>query len=597
MNDPSLEKETPSVSRGQWVFLGLVALVLAMRIAVLVGSQQWLNWDECIIGLTAQDVLRGHFHLYFLSQSYGGGAGLETLAIALFYLVFGVTAMAVKSYALLVSMATLVVLGLFVRRVWGWSAANWAVALWATAPSLAVFSLQVRAGYIEIQLFSVLVLYFFFLAAFQERSRLRHFFGLGLAAGLAYYSFGLSLPLLVAVGLVILALDKFCWLRPRWWLALAGLLIALAPMIYHDLTHGFAHVKWALSQGEGPPLDLARLGRFVSFELPGFFQHHIDDWFETVPWFAWILGGLTVVLTLTWVVGARRDLAVTARQLVRRWSTPMPWPAGLETCMIVFLAIYTVLYLRGTPMAPRYFLGLYPVLAIGMAVGVSALVRRSPAWPGRIAQGAASLLVAGGLLVNVHLMNLPGARAVLGSPTLREASIQVVPGGILPVRDWLLAHGIHHVFAHPVIKWKLIFYSNEKILGLSAFNTYTDDGKMVRYMQAFDEGMMKGAPCAFVFHRDFAFQGPDGGWVAVQGRLRVPGPTQRAAMAVLRKNLRPEDERAPPILVPYRTFFFRSLEAARIRWKIQNVGDYQIIHGFEGGSPIHALRSLLYWER
>ena len=214
-------------------------------------------------------------------------------------------------------MATAVVIGRFVGRVWGWTAAAWACALWATAPGLAVFSLQVRAGYIEIQFVAAALLLLLHLAAFGP-GRWLHFIAAGFMAGLAYYCFALSLPLILAVAVVAFAWDKLFWIRPRWLAAFGGFIVGLGPMIAYDLSpgHRFAHLRWALTTHEPGRIDLpGRFGRMVAFELPSFFQAQIDDYFGAVPWYAWILGSLTAALSVLWLWQARNDITRTAGHL------------------------------------------------------------------------------------------------------------------------------------------------------------------------------------------------------------------------------------------------------------------------------------------
>jgi len=581
-----VEERKPS-STSTRLFYGVIIAGLAVRCGVFLGSQRWLNWDECILALAAKDVLHGQFILYFPTQAYGGGASIETLACALLFAVFGVSATAVKVYALLCHAATLALLGHFVRRVWGTTAACWAVALWATAPALAVFSLQVRAGYIEIQLFAVLVLLAFHRAVHQAEARLWHFAALGLAAGLAYYFFGLVLPLLLSLPIVVFAWDKgFAW-RPRWLIAAAGLLIGLSPMIYFDLTHDFAHVKWVLSQGGGT-FDLPSVWRIVSYELPMFFQPHLESFLGRVPWACWPPFAATTLLGIGWAWSARSDVKRTAAQVFRRASTPLPWPAGLETAMLIYVAMYFVFYLAGPPRAPRYFLGLYPVTAVGLGVTMARYSHRI------LMMVPGCVLVLSGFLVNVHLMDLPGVRGVFGRPKLNEMAA-VHPGGILEVRDWLLERGIKNVFAHPVIKWKLMFYSDEAIRGSSMYSTYQDDGKHLEKLEAMEASLQKGEPYAFVFHSNFGYQGPQA-CIGIVGNVAVPA-TDPGALAYYAKFV-PSNPAGSAQLeaVPYPYYFRDVWRRAGITLKTERIGDYGVVHGFEGVAALIALRPIQRWQ-
>jgi hypothetical protein len=262
--------------------------------------------------------------------------------------------------------------------------------------------------------------------------------------------------------------------------------------------------------------------------------------------------------------------------------------------MILFGALYFVFYLLGRPVAPRYFLGLYPILAIGMGVGVAAALRGPGRWLRGVILVAAVLLVTGGGLTHLHLADVPGLREILGRPMQRETSVRTEPGGVIAVVEWLRARRIHNVFAAPPLKWKLMFHGHDWLRGSSSFTTYIDDGKLPALALAFQAALDRDEAYAFVFHREFRYQGLTGGWVAVRGPAVAAATRRSHALYLVRAKGGPPGRE---MLVPYPEFFFDSLRRAGVYWETEEIGEYVVVHGFRGPSPIQVLRPLLPWVR
>jgi hypothetical protein len=212
-----------------------------------------------------------------------------------------------------------------------------------------------------------------------------------------------------------------------------------------------------------------------------------------------------------------------------------------------------------------------------------------------IVVGCGALLTAGGLIVNLHLMNLPGLRTLLGAPTLREGRVAVEPGGIAPVVGWLTEHHIQNVFAHPIIKWKIVFYSNESIDGLSSFSTMRDDDKITPgAAQAAMVGILReGESYAFVEHKDHLYDGPEGGWVGVAGSVAIMGASREEVRSIWTHQVPSEVQELwrdrPMEMVPRWSFIEAALREAGMTWQTERMGDYMILHDFRGGSAVETL--------
>jgi 4-amino-4-deoxy-L-arabinose transferase-like glycosyltransferase len=572
-----------------------------MKAAVIAGSQRWIHWDEAIVALCAKQVLHGQLPIYFPGQPYGGGAAFEALGIALLFLIVGVSTWAVKGYALLASIAGLVLIYRVVNDVWGRRAAVWSSLLWATAPGLAIFSLQVRAGYLEMQVFAALILVMLHRAVFVAMPNKWDWFALGVVCGLAYYNFPLSLPLLLATGVAVLSCTRNSLKAPAFISALIGLALGVSPMIYYEFTRDFGHLNWIFLQRQATVESIvSRVWNLVSFEFPSAFQPYVDDYGLGVDWRSWALYGTSAVLMAFWHWFVWPDVASFAKGLFRPAQAKPTAAAVMNTVIFLANLFYLVFYLLGPPRSPRYLLGFYPFASIAIGVVASGVVARRKNSFRRPMAALAGIVLAGGAAANIHLMNLSVFREILSRPKLIEGGTPVSPGGIEDVRRWLAARNLNNVFAHPVIRWKLMFYANESIAASSVFSTFQDDGKpglpnygLIVQGNVFNDSQ----PYALVFHKDFAYQGDGGGWAATSGDIAIIAKTRPAAETALQSVIQwaaPRDRvwASSSRFIRIRDFVEESWRTAGITWSQEQIGDYIVYHDFEGGSGARAL-----WNR
>lgn len=165
------------------VIAGLVGLVL----------RAWLIFhypitsDEAVVGLIAQNAMHGHFNAFYWNQPYGGT--IEPDIIALFFLVFGengwVMGLAVGSLSALAAVLTWRVTLRLVKEP---RLALLAGALVWVAPQ-AVLADSVRTGgFRGVALICCLSMLLFAFRVLDGHRGLIEFAGLGLAAGIGWWS-------------------------------------------------------------------------------------------------------------------------------------------------------------------------------------------------------------------------------------------------------------------------------------------------------------------------------------------------------------------------------------------------------------------------
>jgi len=86
-------------SKGTFIFIGCV-LILLTRLPQFCGEMLFPDGDECIVGLMAKHIADGKgFPLFVYGAPYGF-AVFETVPAALFYKIFGVSAVSLKAAVL-----------------------------------------------------------------------------------------------------------------------------------------------------------------------------------------------------------------------------------------------------------------------------------------------------------------------------------------------------------------------------------------------------------------------------------------------------------------------------------------------------------------
>ncbi len=132
-------------------FFAVLLIFLAAfstRLPRLLSPHLFLNGDEAIVGIMAQNLLtEGQFPLFFLGQNYGLST-LEALLIAPFLHFLGACDVAVKIPMLLLFATGCCLMYFFVKRLFSVKVAILAIVLFLILPSWLLWSMQARGGYL-----------------------------------------------------------------------------------------------------------------------------------------------------------------------------------------------------------------------------------------------------------------------------------------------------------------------------------------------------------------------------------------------------------------------------------------------------------------
>src|SRR5436189_263651 len=88
--------------RGSWPVLCCVLIALLLRLWLVVRAGGTVNGDEALVGIQAQQILRGERPVYFYGQVYMGS--LEAYLIAAIFALFGSSAWTLRVEPLILSL-------------------------------------------------------------------------------------------------------------------------------------------------------------------------------------------------------------------------------------------------------------------------------------------------------------------------------------------------------------------------------------------------------------------------------------------------------------------------------------------------------------
>jgi 4-amino-4-deoxy-L-arabinose transferase-like glycosyltransferase len=244
----------------------LLCLGIALRLWYLFHTP--LNSDEAIVGLMARNILHGHFVAFYWGQPYGGG---EPYVVAALFAVFGQSAYVLTLTSMLLGAAAAVLTWRVVRRlvVTPWLAPLAAGVVWVSS-NVSVFNSSIEYGFRGVTLACGLACVLFALRLLDGGPSWVDGLGLGLVAGVGWWSSPEIAYFLVPSALIVLGALALTRERRHRWLAafgvgVAGAILGALPWLWANVGSHFASLKrasfpggaaTALNTGFGGRLDV-----------------------------------------------------------------------------------------------------------------------------------------------------------------------------------------------------------------------------------------------------------------------------------------------------------------------------------------------------
>ena len=312
-------------------------------------------------------VARAERPVFLYGQPYGGGHALVAYAAAPLFAAFGASGALLTGIGAALSLVSVWLVWHIMRRWFDPLTAAAAAGLYAFSPPVVYQAFLVNGG-TESFLLALCALALFLRAYLDARTGDGAAFLCGLLCGLAWYA--MDYALLYPIVFVLLMATSG---RPGRWRYLAmlaaGAAVGCAPLIVHNLTHDFAHVRHMLSPGGGasqgflPHVAGAVAGIFTG-DLAAFFGGDIDD-FRRAGVGAWLHAGAALAATAWLIWTYRRDLTAWLRNRpLGEKGAPLPAALLPAVFVLVYLGIYAVARFSLPELrTPRYFLPLCPFVS------------------------------------------------------------------------------------------------------------------------------------------------------------------------------------------------------------------------------------------
>jgi hypothetical protein len=381
-----------------WIGVAAVAFGIAVRAWMISGPMGTPDMDAATVAAQANAFLDGHLGVFFLNQAYGGT--LEVGVVAAAFGIGGPNVAMLTLVPMVLHAAAALLCWRVARRVTADRLARFLVPcfVWTFPAGMVLTSIKERGFYGATVVLAALSMLLALRIA-QEGAMRIDVVGLGLVAGLGWWTTPLLAPVAFASGVWVLARSD----RARRQIpALAGAaMLGAAPWLVWNFMNGWASLGGGRMPGlgwsDGASSWLHSLGLLSGTATPWDAQRNLIPW-----WLAAIVVGAVVVVA--WL-RTRREVG---------WLIPgIVLVTGLTAPFNPILAL--------TPDAPRYLYPLVPVAAVATAV----LVPQRRRW--------SDALVASGVLL------IAGALTIWGLVGLDAVARQKVPPNIIA------SPGIHQV--------------------------------------------------------------------------------------------------------------------------------------------------------
>ncbi len=456
----------------------MLILALAASIgakALLLGIQAVpFNADEAVVALMAKHILQGERPLFFYGQAYMGS--LDAILVAGGFALFGVQVWVVRAVQILLFCGTLILWHRFCEEGFGSRAiANAAVLLLAVPPVfLTLYTTISLGGYGEALLFGSLSMLIALQIA-RGKPTLGRWLGLGLATGIGFWSFPLSLvltgPAWLTAGIAAIRLPVKEDAGIRRWLRLilmgAGSVLGALPWIIGWIQMGATALKEiggsaiaGALQGNGVSVLFIRLLNFFLFGLSTLFGLR-PSW--ELRWLVPAVLPVALLLDLAVIAFAIRRLRLRDAALPARWMM-----VGAS----IFLILVYLLTPFGSDPSGRYLLP----LTLTAAAFTAEFIVSSAARVGR----AAYLMLILWMVYQSAGMADCAAHNPPGITTQFDAVAQLDQRDLPEVIAFLRQHGETRGYTNYWVSFPLAFLSDEGLIFTARLPYHLDLGYTAR---------------------------------------------------------------------------------------------------------------------
>lgn len=359
--------EAPPRRRSLLPVLAVVLLAAATRLAYLLGPAMQFNADEATTGIMVHRILAGHGYVYYAGQDYGGA--LEQYVEAAVYAVLRLpqNELTLRLPLVALCMVTCALVHRVARDVLGDPAkALVAAGLYAVSPWFNVIGTVTSLGFYAIgQTLSIAALW----CALRSGRGRWWLFSTGLCAGLGLWTAATALYVLIPVAfwlVPILGRD-----RKRWGTVAGGFVLGALPLLGSLALHRTLPLPPNPAEPTGVLQRMGNLFGPILRQYVGVTYAHGEGglW---LPVQVAVVAGLVAAYLVA--LARRRGLVDLLRGRVAE-RRPADLLLAVPPVVVVLWVASDTTWYTGTP---RYLVGTFPLLAIGLAALVPTRVRLVP---------------------------------------------------------------------------------------------------------------------------------------------------------------------------------------------------------------------------
>jgi len=463
------------------LFLCILIVTLVFRIIMVFYSPlQFTDADEAVIGIMAKHIMEmGEIHFFQIGHSFGGDMVVQSLIAVPFFIVFGISTLALHIEAIFLTALVVATAYLVFRRVFNEKVAL-LTALFLSIPSPVYVEFTRNSSWHIFPLTLDLLLFFFFYwVFFKKQASSRNLILFGLLSAFSIWVTEFSIPLIIIFIVYWFIIDRRFIFKRSFHAYILSFVIGSLPVIIYNITHKLSNIKHLFAQSfihkivceynlfpslayclDEPVKVSKNIFLFFGNSLPSLFGESI---FRFAPY-------LLILISISYIIHKNRQLFYSVilsffrKNSAKTKDIHIPIEAAIIFYILLFAGLF---YLRGAD-KPRYLLPAYPFFMLVIAIFIAEFSKK-------ISNMSLKVIFLSTIILIIPLVNLNEASLLYKRPASEIPQI-------LQVKDVLLANNVIYVYAEYWIKWPIIFESNEQIIASCDHMCYClGEGRKSRY--------------------------------------------------------------------------------------------------------------------
>ncbi len=228
------------------LIVGILLLIfLAIRITLLLTSEKSLGGDPASMAVMAMNTYNnGELHYFIYGEPYIGGAAIDSYFAIIPFSIFGVTAFAYRLVPLFFSFILMIIMYFFMKKFFGNTVALYTLALSSISPLFfSKMNIAGFAGYMETLLLFVTISFLFYEIFLLNKNQTRNLIFAAILFGIGWWNLEYIIVFLLYFIVFWYLIDKKFFLTKQFFIFFISLILALSPLIYYNATNNFANAK------------------------------------------------------------------------------------------------------------------------------------------------------------------------------------------------------------------------------------------------------------------------------------------------------------------------------------------------------------------